>query len=127
MRNFFFAGLFLFILLLVACGVPREAGTLAAATAAANTTIPATDDAVRQQLISQDAAWSNLAALLQRHEFGGITGVDQNFIHLVRETAAIAKRQHDLIDQQKDDPAFNRQSLDRFNHLWQSTTQYLNP
>jgi hypothetical protein len=109
-----------------ACGVPRQAGVLAAQCAAVATTAPADDTAVRQQLAAQDAAWANLAQLLQQQQFGGITGVDPQFIQLVDQTAALAKRQHDLITQNQDDPAFDRQALQRFNDLWQSANRYLN-
>ncbi len=118
-RNFFWGVMVMVTGMLAACGVPRQAATFATQ-AAASATMPASDDAVREQLVAQDAAWANLAALLQQREFGGIMGVDQNFIDLVSQTAAIAKRQHALIDQHQDDAAFNRQSLERFGQLWQS-------
>jgi len=108
------------------CGVPRQAGVLAAQGAGTATTMPADDAGVRQQLASQDAAWSSLAQLLQQREFGGITNVDPGFVQLVNQTAALAKRQHDLINQNQDDPAMNRQSLQRFDDLWQSANRYLN-
>jgi hypothetical protein len=108
------------------CGVPRQAGVLAAQGAATATTLPADDAGVRQQLANQDAAWATLEQLLQQREFGGITNVDPGFVQLVDQTAALAKRQHDLIDQNQDDPAMNRQSLQQFNDLWQSANRYLN-
>jgi hypothetical protein len=106
------------------CGVPREAGTLAAAEAAVG--VPGTDAAVRTQLAAEDAEWSQLAALLQQREFGGIT-VDAGFVNLVNQTAALAKRQHDLIDQNLDSADVNRQAMQSFQQLWQSTSKYLNP
>src|SRR5579884_972026 len=98
---------------LAGCGVPREAGMLAAQNASVATTMPAGDDAVRAQLAAQADAWGNLSGLMHKNVFGGITGVDARFVELVDETAAIAKRQRDLISQGKDDPAFDRQALER--------------
>ena len=113
-------------MMLAACGVPRAAGTLAAQYAASATTLPQDDAAVRQQLAAEDAAWTNLSQLLRQHAFGGITGVDPGFVQLIDQTAALAKRQHELITENQDDPALNRQALQRFNGLWQSTNTYLN-
>jgi hypothetical protein len=112
-------------MLLAACGVPREAGTLAAQEAAA-ATAPADDAAVRQRLQQEAAAWSTLGGLLQKRELGGITGVDAGFVQLVQQTAALAKRQNDLITQGHDDAAMNRESLEHFNQLWQGADRYLN-
>jgi hypothetical protein len=112
-------------MVLAACGVPREAATLAAQEAAA-ATVPAEDAAVRQRLQQEAGAWSSLGGLLQKRELGGITGVDAGFVQLVQQTAALAKRQNDLITQNQDDAAMNRESLERFNQLWQGADRYLN-
>lgn len=112
-------------LALAACGVPREAGRLAAVEAAA-ATMPADDAAVRQRLQEEAAAWGNLSALLQKRELGGISGVDAGFVQVVNEAAALAKRQSDLMSQGQDDAATNRESLQHFHHLWQGADKYLN-
>ena len=80
----------LWVMMLVGCGVPREAGALATAEAAVG--VPGTDAAIRTQLVAEDAQWAQLAQLLQRREFGGIS-VDATFVNLVNQTAALAKRQ----------------------------------
>ena len=112
-------------MVVAACGVPREAGRLAAEEAAA-TAVPAEDGAVRQRLQGEAAAWSTLTGLLQKRELGGITGVDAGFVQLVQQTAALAKRQNDLITQGHDDAALNRESLAHFHQLWQGADRYLN-
>jgi hypothetical protein len=112
-------------MVLAACGVPREAGQLAAQESAA-ATMPADDAGVRQRLQEEADAWGTLSGLLRKREFGGITGVDAGFVQLVQQTAALAKRQNDLITQHQDDAAANRESLQHFNDLWQGTDRYLN-
>ena len=113
------------VLVLAACGVPREAGRLAAQESAA-ATMPGEDAAVRQQLQQEAEAWSTLSALLQKQELGGITAVDAGFVQLVNQAAAVAKRQNDLISQHQDDATLNRDTLQHFNHLWQGADRYLN-
>jgi hypothetical protein len=112
-------------MVLAACGVPREAGQLAAQEAAA-ATVPGDDAAVRQRLQAEADTWGTLSGLLQKRELGGITGVDAGFVQLVQQTAALAKRQNDLIGQHQDDAAMNRESLEHFNRLWQGADRYLN-
>ena len=115
------------ITLLTSCGVPREAGRIAASAALESTQLPADDAAIRQSLTRQADRWTHLAALLQQQEFGGITGVNPKFTNLVSQTAALARRQRDLIAQNQDNPQNNRAALTRFHSLWQSANQYLNP
>jgi hypothetical protein len=109
---------------LLGCGVPREAGAIAAAEAAVG--VPGTDAAIRTQLAAEDGQWTQLAQVLQQREFGGIS-VDAAFVNLVHQTAALAKRQHELIDQNLDNAGANRQAMQSFQQLWQSTSKYLNP
>jgi hypothetical protein len=108
------------------CGVPREAGRLAAAESQALVT-PADDAAVRQAMLQQETAWRSLADLAARREFGGITGVDGRFVELVHRAAALAARQRVLIEQGADDPSQNRATLEAFRALWEQTDRYLNP
>jgi hypothetical protein len=111
---------------LAACGVPKEAGLVAAQGAAASATMPADDGSVREELKSQAAMWGELSALLKKREFGGIMGVDSTFSTLVDQTAALAQRQQDLISQNQDDAAHDRQTLQDLHTLWQSANKYLN-
>jgi hypothetical protein len=111
---------------LAGCGVPRDAGRLAA-TQATVSTMPADDAGVRAALLEQDAAWQSLAGMLKKRELGGITGVDGRFSELVGRATAFAARQRELIDQGRDDPAQNRATLESFRALWQQTSRYLNP
>ena len=111
---------------LAACGVPKEAGMVAAQGAAASTTMPAEDADVRAELKSQAAMWAQLSALLKKREFGGIMEVDSTFGNLVDQTAALAQRQEDLITQNQDDAAHDRQALAELHQLWQSANGYLN-
>ena len=67
--------------------------------------------------------WSGLLGI---RELGWITSVDAGFVQLVQQTAALAKRQNDLIGQHQDEAAMNRESLEHFNHLWQGADRYLN-
>jgi len=111
-------------LLLVRCGVPREALMLARTEAALVTDPSADDTEVRTKLIAQDQAWSQLATMVDQREPGGIV-VNAEFVELVKQVAALAKRQRQLIEQQQDDPAFNRQALERFEMLWKDAEKYL--
>jgi hypothetical protein len=108
------------------CGVPREAGRLAAAESQA-LVAPIDDAAVRQALVQQEAAWRSLADLAQQRKLGGITRVDARFTELVNRAAALAARQRTLIEQGADDPADNRATLEAFRALWTQTSRYLNP
>ncbi len=122
MRTIFLAAVM--AMMLTGCGAPRQAATLAAAEAAM--AVPTTDADIRTQLAAQDAQWAQLAQLLQQREFGGIS-VDSTFINLVNQTATLAKRQHDLITQNLDNAQANRQAMQSFQQLWQSTSKTLNP
>ena len=113
-------------LLASACGLPREAGTLARTQAAASA-IPASDGEVRTALLQQADAWPALAAMLSQREVGGIMGVDGRFVELVNRARALAARQRALIEQGADDPAANRAVLESFRTLWQQTERCLNP
>jgi hypothetical protein len=124
MKTFLAAMVGVWVVMLMGCGVSREAGALATAEAAVG--VPGTDAAIRMQLVAEDAQWAQLAQLLQQREFGGIS-VDAAFVNLVSQTAALAKRQHELIDQNLDTADTNRQALQSFQQLWQSTSKYLNP
>ncbi|HVX83681.1 MAG TPA: hypothetical protein VH253_02580 [Phycisphaerae bacterium] len=109
------------------CGLPREAGRLAATEAASATTMPADDAGVRAALVAQDGAWQSLSGLAGKQEFGGITGVDARFTELVRRAAAFSARQRTLIEAGQDDPAADRAALQSFEELWRQTNRYLNP
>jgi hypothetical protein len=120
---------FLFLpLLLTACGIPREAASLAAARAAA-APLPADDAAIREALRTQADDWTHLAALTLRSEAGGIqagAASREKFTSLVVQTAALARRQRDLLDAREDDPQTNRAVLERLQSLWRSADAYLN-
>jgi hypothetical protein len=114
--------------LLAACGIPRDAGTLAAA--AAIDPLPADDDAIRQSLLTQADAWTRLSALLLETQIGGIhagSAMNSRFTALVLQTAALARRQAELIERNEDTPEENRAILERFQALWRSADAYLNP
>ena len=110
--------------LVMGCGAPREAGTLARQEVALLAATPADDAAVRDALSAQAEAWSSLATLVQRHDgFGTAVGAD--FIDVVQRTAALACRQRELIVQGRDDPALNRQNLEHLRELWADAARYL--
>lgn len=114
--------------LLAACGIPRDAARLAAASAA--DPFPADDDAIRESLRVQGDAWTRLSALLLEREIGGIHAggaANSKFTALVLQTAALARRQADLIERHEDTPAENRAILERLQALWRSADAYLNP
>jgi hypothetical protein len=120
--------LFLFITLLPGCGIPREAAQLAASHVAAP--LPADDAGVRAALRAQADDWTHLGGLLLRSGFGGIRAgaqVNAKFTTLVLQTAALARRQRDLIDHGQDDPQQNRAILERLRSLWASADAYLQP
>jgi len=112
--------------LVSACGVPRESASYASQHA--NETIPADDTSIRRQLQTEGDRWTHLAnLLLTTNELGGITGVNPKFTSLVLQTAALARRQQDLIAALEDTPEENRATLTRLHTLWQSADAYLNP
>lgn len=114
--------------LLAACGIPREAGHLAARHAAEP--LPADAEGVRAALAAQGDAWTRLGGLLLQNEFGGIragTEVHTQFTAIVVQTAALARRQRELIERGEDDPDQNRAVLERLRALWKSANAYLNP
>jgi hypothetical protein len=113
----------LWALLAAGCGVPREAARLAAQEEAW-LGAAADDAAVRAALAGQAEAWEAMADLAQRREIFG-TAVDAEFIDLVKQTAALARRQRDLIAAGQDDPALNRQTLQQLRQLWADTRRYL--
>jgi hypothetical protein len=111
-------------ILIMGCGAPREAGVLARQEAALLAAAPADDAAVRSALAAQADAWETMAALVQRRDVFG-TPVDAAFIELVQRTAVLACRQRDLIAHGQDDPALNRQNLERLQRLWSGAARYL--
>jgi hypothetical protein len=115
----------LLALLFAACGVPRDAARLAAAGAALPAPAAEDDAATRAALADQADAWTRFAARLRDREPGGLLGVDPRFVDLAVQTAALARRQRDLIAASQDDPALNRQSLARLRTLWQTANAYL--
>lgn len=119
------AGILIVAAAVSGCGLPREAGTLAAAQAAA--TLPADDVGVRAALAAQAAAWSRMAMLSGQREFGGIAATDPRFGQLCGQAAALAARDALLIQQGQDSVAEDRAALDAFRALWQQTNRYLNP
>jgi hypothetical protein len=110
--------------LLAGCGVPREAGRVAGREAALLGSVASDDDTVRQALVGQADAWDSMAAMVQRHEAFGVT-VGADFVALVEQTADLARRQRELIEQGKDDPAANRQALEQMRKLWADVQRYL--
>ena len=112
------------VLLLAACGVPRQTLTLAHAQAA----VPAgdlSDAQVAAALRAQADQWQNFAALLAQRELGGILFVDQRFIARIQETAADAARLRALMDANQDDPAVRRELLAAYQKLWSQAETYL--
>src|SRR5436190_1415242 len=93
--------------ILAGCGVPREAGRLAAAESGVLAQVPADDAGVRRELAGQVAAWERLVGLLDQREFGGVA-VGEDFVALVREAAALAGGQKELMDGEEDEAALNR-------------------
>ena len=112
------------MVVLAGCGVPRETLMLARAQAALVTEAEADDAVVRAKLVAQDQAWRRMAALVMQREFGGIA-VDEEFVELVKQVAALAKRQRQLIERNEDDVEWNRQALERFEMLWRNAERYL--
>jgi len=110
--------------LLAGCGVPRQAGRIAAQQAALLGTVAPDDAAVRAALLAQTDAWDSMAAMVQEHQPLGITA-GPDFIALVEQTATLARRQRDLIQQGADDPALNRQTLEQLRKLWGDVQRYL--
>ena len=117
-------GVVMGVLLLVGCGVPRETLMLARVEAAIGTHADANDAQIREKLVAQEQAWKTLAALMLKREFNGIV-VDEQFVELVQQVAALAKRQRQLIERQEDDTDLNRQTLERFERLWRDAERYL--
>src|SRR5690348_17044213 len=107
----------LVLAMLARCGAPVAAGAFAAREAAVD--VPADDAGVRARLLGEEAAWRSLAGLVQQRTPGGVH-VDAQFVELVKQAGALAKRQRELIERGEDDPAMNRQSLERFGKLWAS-------
>jgi hypothetical protein len=115
-------------LTLAGCGVPREAASLAHAAAAASQPADAADPAViRTALLAQRQQWNQLEMLVYEQEFLGVWGVDDRFRTLVSRTAALARRQAQLIEQQQDDPAQNAAAIRALETLWRDADRYLNP
>ena len=112
------------MLCLVRCGVPQDTLMLARVQAAMATDTEASDEEVRSKLVAQDQAWRKFAELVEKREFGGIM-VDADFVELVKQVAALAKRQRVLIERNEDDAEFNRQALERFELLWRDAERYL--
>jgi hypothetical protein len=115
----------LILALLTGCGVPREAATFSAQHATAS--LPVDDALIRATLTHEAADWTHLAALLLEREAGGITDVDRKFTALVTRTAALARRQRDLIAAGQDNPDANRAALLQLHQLWQTADAYLSP
>ncbi len=124
MRNVHRCALLVVLFGLASCGVPRSTGELARGAAAA--TLPADPAAVRTALRQQAEEWGQLAAGLRQQEPGGILFVDERFITLVEQTAALARRQAALMDAGADNPQKNAQLLREFHDLWEQAAAYLN-
>lgn len=106
------------------CGVPREAGATAGRQAAALAAVPGDEAAVRTALLAQADAWNALSnTVRQKAAFGVTVGTD--FVGLVDQTAALARRQRTLIQQGADDPAADRQALEEMRKLWVDVQRYL--
>lgn len=113
------------VMAVAGCGVPRGAGVLAQQGAGALATLPADEAGVRAALAGQAEAWGRLALMLRQRTLGGIPGVEPGFVELVEQTAALARRQEELIDAGTDDPALDRAALEKFRALWADAARYL--
>ena len=112
------------VLLLAACGVPRQSLTLAHDQAQ----LPAEDLSnaqVAAALRAQADQWQNLATLLAQRQLGGILFVDRRFIDRIQQTAADAARLRALMDANQDDPALRRELLATYQKLWSQVEGYL--
>jgi len=110
-------------IVLAGCGVPRQ--TLEIARLQAALPVPPDEPQVRAALQRQADAWAQFADLLQQRELGGIGQVDATFVALVQRTAAVARRQVQIMAQKQDDPAVNRDVLEEFTRRWQQSQRYL--
>ncbi len=106
------------------CGVPREAGGLARREAAVRGAAAADDAAVRAALAGQAEAWEALAGMARRREVLGVA-VGADFVALVDQAAALARRQGELIAAGEDEAALNREALERMRKLWGEVERYL--
>ena len=110
---------------LCACGAPRAAGQLAQRQSAALSAVPPGDDAaVRVALLAQAEAWKALSTMTREQVPLGVT-IDSDFAALVRQTAQLAQRQRELIQQGADDPVQNRAALVTLQKLWADAAKYL--
>lgn len=117
-------GQVLVAVLLIGCGVPKEALRQAQQETAA-ATMPAAEEGVRAALRRQAEAWTAFCTALHRRELGGIWAVDAGFVDLAEQTAAIARRQAALMDAGADDPALNRAMLEELQQRWDQAQRYL--
>ena len=106
MRRLMWAGV-LVVLGFAGCGVPREAGPAAGRQAAALAALSDDDAAIRTALLAQADAWNTLSNTVRQKAAFGVT-VGSDFVGLVDQTAALARRQRTLIQQGVDDPAADR-------------------
>jgi hypothetical protein len=110
------------------CGVPKEAGQLAGREEAlleqSGNEVQQDDAAVRATLVSQADAWGTMAALMRRRVAFG-TAVRSDFVSLVDQAAALARRQRELIEQGKDEAAANRAALEEMRKMWGDVRRYL--
>ncbi len=109
---------------LAGCGVPREAGALAAQEVSLLAAAGDDDAAVKAALTGQTEAWNSLSGLLSRRELGG-AAVTADFAALVEQAAALARRQKALMDAGQDDPADDRRALQAMEKMWQDVRTYL--
>jgi hypothetical protein len=114
----------LWCVVLASCGVPREAWSLAGREEAVLGAVAEDDAAVRGALVAQADAWDAMADLVQRQDAFG-TPVNGDFIGLVRQTAALARRQRELIERGEDDAGLNRQTLAQLRRIWSDARRYL--
>jgi hypothetical protein len=113
--------------LLGGCGVPGEAGRLAREEVAALAPGPggAEDEAeVRAALVEQADAWEELRGLVQKRVVGGVP-VGEDFLALVEEVAALARRQKELIAAGLDDAAGDAAALEKMRAMWEEAARYL--
>jgi len=121
MKNF---GVWMIVLVLAGCGVPRETGPAALRQAAALETVGTDDAAVRSALLAQSDAWNSLSNTVRKQVPMGVS-VDPDFVSLVDQAAALGRRQRELIEHGTDDPAQNRALLETLKKLWRDVARYL--
>ena len=112
-------------LLLAGCGVPRAALEQARVGAVVTKGVPTDETGVREALRRQAPRWEAFAQTLRQRELGGVLWVEEGFVDLVERTAALARRQVELMDAGEDQAELNRAVLTEMAGLWEEARRYL--